>query len=473
MAEAPRFGTSGLRGLADQLAGPVTRRYVAAFLQHLSADKQLLPGGPVFLGRDLRASSPAILADCCAAIAGRGYRPVDCGAVPTPALAALALGQGPAIMVTGSHIPQDRNGLKFYTPQGEITKEDEVDISRRVESTEPPEGSAPKAQSADALTPYLARYEGFLAPEHLSGRRYGIFRHSSVARDLLGPLLRQFGAETVEFGHSETFIAVDTEGLSAEIKEHLEQEAQRHGLDGIVSTDGDGDRPLITDAQGTALGGDLIGLVSALLLEPEVVVTPVSSNSAIDTGFGFEVVRTRIGSPYVIRAMQEKERTGSVLGFEANGGVLIGSTFRHGDAVLAPLPTRDAVLPILSVLGYAAQRALCLSELHDHLGLTCSLSGLVRGFSFEALHALMQELDEEGAALEALLDGLGRIVSVDRTDGVRCHLQSDAIVHLRASGNAPELRIYVEAGSDEAASALLAAVSKRARIMANQGPKAI
>ncbi|MGO7770887.1 hypothetical protein ACC736_39275, partial [Rhizobium ruizarguesonis] len=32
-------------------------------------------------------------------------------------------------MVTGSHIPADRNGIKFYLPDGEIDKSDEADIT--------------------------------------------------------------------------------------------------------------------------------------------------------------------------------------------------------------------------------------------------------------------------------------------------------------------------------------------------------
>ncbi len=471
MAEAPRFGTSGLRGLADQLAGPVTRKHVAAFLQHLTSTRRIEPGGPVFLGRDLRASSPAILIDCCAAISACGFVPVDCGEVPTPALANLAQGQGAAIMITGSHIPADRNGLKFYTPGGEITKADEAEISRRLGVIGTPDTQNQTSRSADALTSYLARFEGFLAADALKGKRFGIYQHSSVARDLLGPLLEEFGAETIEFGRSETFVAVDTEGLSSDIAAELKMQARQHGLDGVVSTDGDGDRPLITDEKGAVLRGGLIGLVAALVLQPQTVVTPVSSNSAIDSRFGIEVFRTRIGSPFVIEAMLEAAKDGTVLGFEANGGVLTGSAFRHGNAELAPLPTRDAVLPILSVLGYAAQNRLALSGLHGHLGLTSSLSGLLRGFSFEGLQGLMQRLDGEDGTLDALFDGLGRTESINRTDGLRCSLHGGRIVHFRASGNAPELRIYIEAENDLAASELLAEVTRRLEAVAIPDPR--
>ena len=123
-----KFGTSGLRGLAVELEGQAARRYTAAFLRHL-AELGQDKGGRVYLGQDFRPSSPAIVADCAAAIVAAGLEPVDCGTLPTPALALHAMAAGcAAIMVTGSHIPTDRNGLKFYVPGGEISKADEAGI---------------------------------------------------------------------------------------------------------------------------------------------------------------------------------------------------------------------------------------------------------------------------------------------------------------------------------------------------------
>src|SRR5690606_24462184 len=109
MADSLKFGTSGLRGLATDLVGNAARRYVAAFVRHLESTGRA-GSGKVYLARDHRESSPAILTDCSVAIRAAGLEPVDCGVLPTPALAlhAMALG-GAAIMVTGSHIPADRN----------------------------------------------------------------------------------------------------------------------------------------------------------------------------------------------------------------------------------------------------------------------------------------------------------------------------------------------------------------------------
>ena len=88
-----KFGTSGLRGLSVELEGQAARQYVAAFLRHLGASGAW-PVSRVFLGRDFRPSSPAILGDCAAAVVAAGLEPVDCGALPTPALALHAMANG-------------------------------------------------------------------------------------------------------------------------------------------------------------------------------------------------------------------------------------------------------------------------------------------------------------------------------------------------------------------------------------------
>ena len=61
------------------------------------------------------------------------------------------------------------------------------------------------------------------------------------------------------------------------------------------------------------------------------------------------------------------------------------------------------------------------------------------------------------------MSGIGKVVQVDQTDGVRMTLEQGGIVHFRASGNAPELRCYVEAGAVAEVEALLAVCMERLR----------
>lgn len=457
MADSLKFGTSGLRGLALELQGDAARRYVAAFLRHLSKRKV---GGysRVFIARDLRASSPAIAADCAAAVRAAGLVPVDCGVLPTPALALHAMAEGgPAIMVTGSHIPADRNGLKFYTPQGEITKEDELGILGALVDAVPADGDAAAEDGfAAAGDRYRRRYQHFLAPAALSGWTIGVFEHSSVARDHLASLFYRAGAKVVRLERSETFVPVDTEAFSDAIYEPRHRWIETHGLDAIVTTDGDGDRPLLIDGQGNFVRGDVIGLLTAQFLRADSVVTPVTSNSAIEALGAFRrVERTRVGSPYVILGMEEAAHSGgTVIGFEANGGTLLGTDVELDGRTLERLPTRDAILPLLAVFG-AAGEGRSLVDLVAALPVRPALSDRLTETPTEKSAAFAARLAADPDYARAFFSGIGEVASMTSIDGPRFTLASGDVIHYRPSGNAPELRCYVEGKTDERAAMLL------------------
>ncbi|MGO8048380.1 hypothetical protein ACC713_36880, partial [Rhizobium johnstonii] len=66
-------------------------------------------------------------------------------------------------------------------------------------------------------------------------------------------------AEITALGRSESFIPVDNEAVSDETITLMKRWVSEHKFDAIVSTDGDGDRPLVADETGTPLRGDLLG----------------------------------------------------------------------------------------------------------------------------------------------------------------------------------------------------------------------
>ena len=449
-----KFGTSGLRGLATALAGQAARRYVLAFLEH-ARRKGELGDGRVFIGRDLRPSSPAIAEDCAMAVVAAGLVPVDCGALPTPALALHAMAEGgAALMVTGSHIPADRNGLKFYLPGGEISKADEEGILACLDERGVPDRPVRMADtSAEAAARYLARCAGLLPEGQLAGWRIGIFEHSSVARDSLGLVLRAAGAETIGLGRSGHFVPVDTEAFGDALFAPLPGWLDQYGLDAVVSADGDGDRPLLMDGSGQFVRGDVLGLIATRYLGADSVVTPVTSNSGLErSGFFAHVIRTRVGSPHVIAAMAAAP--GAVIGFEANGGTLVGRNIRLDGRALPELATRDAMLPLLCVLGAAARRGQGIAELVAGLPLQAALADRLQNVPDVRSAVFLGRLADDPAYAEALFAPHG-IAELVRIDGMQFRTGAGEMVHFRASGNAPELRCYVEAATPEAARALL------------------
>lgn len=462
------FGTSGLRGLADELLDGVANGYAETFGRFLR-DGGVKQGDPVFVGRDLRASSPQLVREVCAGLFNSGLKPVRCGKVPTPALALHAMRLGAAcVMVTGSHIPADRNGLKFYTREGEITKKQEALIGEQYgrlgKSDLPKEPhKVYEASEKNALDAYLARYREFFPGEFLLGKRIGLFEHSSVARDFLGKILEAYGATIIRLGRSDVFVPIDTEALGTEIENQLRKWSDEQKLDAILSTDADADRPLVVDERGNQVQGDALGISTALYLNADAIVTPVTSNSGLADHSGINVHRTRVGSPYVLAEIERLVAEGArvVAGFEANGGFILGTSARVGARQIEALPTRDAFLPMLSFLAQAFSRSNVLSAHVEELGLNQTCSGRLQDFSRERSDGILSLLRTSSQHRNRFLAGMGEVSGVDETDGIRITLAGGEIIHIRASGNAPEIRCYGEAATQERAEYLVSQGLKR------------
>ncbi|HLA36156.1 MAG TPA: phosphomannomutase [Rhodocyclaceae bacterium] len=465
------FGTSGARGLVADMSDEICYAYTAAFLQSAAGT-----ASQVVLGHDLRPSSPRIAQACIAAIVHSGRTAIYAGALPTPALAYYAREiAAPAIVVTGSHIPFDRNGIKFYRADGEISKADEQTMLDAVVCMPPkisPAALPPPDAAAGAA--YIRRYLDFFGADALAGMRVAVYEHSSVARDILRSILQALGAQVISLGRTDFFVPIDTEAVRAEDVAQARQWAVEQTFDALLSTDGDADRPLIADENGTWLRGDVVGILCAEFLHADGVVTPVGSNSAVEKcGLFAQVARTRIGSPYVIAGMDELLRAGLravVVGYEANGGFLLGSdVVRHGRDLhplhpLRALPTRDAVLPMLALLSQARARNCALSALASPLPARYTASDRLQNFPVAHSQALLASLTAQAASIAPLLaPHSGAVAQIDRTDGLRVSFDSGDIVHLRPSGNAPELRCYTEADAPQHAEELCASCLQRIR----------
>jgi phosphomannomutase len=454
-----KFGTSGARGLVRAMTDEVCYAFAKAFLQNLGAGA---PNG-VGIAGDLRSSTGRIMSAVTMACIDCGHRPIDCGRIPSPAAALFGIDQGiPTVMVTGSHIPDDRNGIKFNTASGEILKEDEESIKRQTvtlpDCFDPGGMFLPGAVAArlpvtdEARDAYVRRFLSAFPAGLLEKRRVVVYEHSSVSRDILCEILGTLGADVVRAGRSDVFVPVDTEAIRPVDVQEAKRWAREHEPFAVVSTDGDGDRPLVADEHGEWLRGDVAGILCAKYAGADIVVTPVSSNTAVEkSGLFGRVVRTKIGSPFVVEAMQRAVAAGGkcVVGYEANGGFLSASPVPLRAGTLSPLPTRDAVIVILSVLALAAENGVTVSEVLRGLPPRYTASDRLTDFPSDLSATLLAEMNRKGPVdLEA---AFGKVANVDGTDGLRVTFGSGEIVHLRASGNAPEMRCYSEAATEKRA----------------------
>ena len=490
------FGTSGRRGKVvdlTQLEVYLNALAELEYLQTLSVKEGgIVPGQEFYFARDLRPSSDRFVVEeegrgeiaqaVVSAIRDAGMRPVNLGMIPTPALTCYALARGKgSIMVTGSHIPFDRNGYKTNSSVGELLKHQEAPILEHVgrvrerlyaedfeESLFDERGFfkagshlLPSENDAARLA-FIDRYAKFFKGS-LAGKRLLVYQHSAVGRDLLVEMLRGFGAEVLPAGRSDTFVPIDTENIRADQLALIQALVDRAGkVDAVISADGDSDRPLVLGvdpATGKArfFGGDLLGMVVAEYLKADAVVVPISCNDGVDRGplAGIVEAKTRIGSPFVIAGMQKAVLAGKrrVCGWEPNGGFLLGSDIDG----LTALMTRDAFLPILGVLFASVESGLSLIDLFDRLPRRFSKAALLERFP-RSVGLRIVEVFSHGDVREFFTPemGFGNVAGVDLTDGLRITFDNGDVVHVRPSGNADELRIYAVADTQERADAIAA-----------------
>jgi phosphomannomutase len=432
------FGTSGLRGLVGDITDLEAYINVKGTLRYLLAIGDIAANSRVVIAGDLRPSTDRILRAALQASADVDCQAENAGKIPTPALLSYALATGRAgVMVTGSHIPFDRNGIKINKPSGELLKSDEPGILKEVALVRAEEYARSELQSqfdsagmfkrapslpmleTSAETAYVQRYLRSFAHDGLRGWRVLVYQHSAVGRDILPHILRELGADVVCAGRSETFVALDTENVSDEQLSRLEAlalhaETEGPALHALVSTDGDSDRPLVAAVLSKEeagpdgrrvrfLPGDLLGIVTAEYLAVNVAAVPISANDAVEQRMrerGITLQTTQIGSPYVIAAIADLQRAGArgrIVGWEANGGFLTGSELALEAGTLPALPTRDATLPILANLYAAAKRGASLAALWSELPARFGRSGLLDGVPTTVSSAILTRLTPAGA----------------------------------------------------------------------------
>ena len=232
------------------------------------------------------------------------------------------------------------------------------------------------------------------------------------------------------------------------------------------------------------LPGDLLGIVVAEYLRADAAAVPISANDAVDQRMrehGVSLQKTKIGSPYVISALDELRRAGTharIVGWEANGGFLTGSDIAVAAGTMIALPTRDSTLPILANLFAAGDQNVSLAVLWDRLPARFGRAGSIDNLPVAVSHAIMANLIPAGDTIEVEFDGSGRVVDRSRAeaiptplaeelakdwqqrkatlsrfltralgfddierinvlDGVRVYFNNGDVVHIRPSGNAP------------------------------------
>jgi len=447
------FGTSGIRDLVTKLTDKTVYLYTKAFIGHLKNIDDL-ENKTMAVAGDLRKSSPRIMATVIKAIEDEGLTAINCGYIPTPAITFYGLKKKvPTVMVTGSHIPDDRNGIKYQLSTKEILKPDEEAITAATveydETIFDNQGmlvnqSDVSVETKDGYEMYIKRYVDKFGDSFLKGKRIGIWGHSAVGRDLNADLLTRMGAtvEKIEYSY-EVFVPVDTDAVNDELIVKMKEWDEKYNLDHIIATDGDGDRPLLTDENGNQVRSELLPLLAAKYLGAEAIALTLTACTAAErTGWFRKTIRTKVGSPYILEAIENLEKEGikKVMGYELNGGFFTGD-----------LKTRDALMPILGTIALAKQSNKTISQLILELPQRFTYSASVKGIPTELSLKTIDEWERHKEEIEATF---GKITHIDRLDGLRLTFENEDIVHFRPSKNAPEFRDYTESDTYDKAKLL-------------------
>lgn len=341
-----RFGTDGVRGNADK---DLPSDFVVALGRAVA---QTMGAPRILIGRDTRESGPRIEADFAAGLRCENVAPVSLGVAPTPAIAFAAAQAGvPAAIVSASHNPWRDNGVKVIGADGrKLTDEQEAAIEAALERfvREQPSSTAVEIEADDESDAYLAHLLGALGGRTLAGMRI-VIDCANGATSGIGPrVLSAAGAEVHVF-HADPDGRNINESCGSTHPESLQSAVLGLGASLGLALDGDGDRVLAVDENGTLVDGDQIMVMCALdlhdrgALPNDAIAVTVMTNLGLRRALharGVGIVETPVGDRHVVAAMQQD---GLVLGGEQSGHIIFSEYATTGDGLLTGLFVADLV----------------------------------------------------------------------------------------------------------------------------------
>ncbi|WP_454170134.1 phosphoglucosamine mutase [Microbacterium paulum] len=348
------FGTDGVRGLAN---GPLTADLALTLAQATavvlgqgriaSARKAAGKRLTAVVARDPRVSGEFLTAAVAAGLASSGVDVLDAGVIPTPAAAYLIadIDADFGVMISASHNPAPDNGIKIFA-RGGVKLPDVVE--ERIEQAMAGEKLLPTGAAvgrirrfSDAEDRYAIHLLSTL-PHRLDGLHVVLDCAHGAASGVSPETFRDAGAKVTLIGADPDGININ-DGVGSTHLDKLAAEVVRTGADVGIAHDGDADRCLAVDADGTIVDGDQIMAILAVsmkergVLRSDTLVATVMSNLGLHRAMadhGIAVETTGVGDRYVLERMTEGSFS---LGGEQSGHVIMSRYATTGDGVLTGL----------------------------------------------------------------------------------------------------------------------------------------
>ncbi|MDQ1734984.1 MAG: phosphoglucosamine mutase [Pseudonocardiales bacterium] len=346
------FGTDGVRGVANadltpELALAVASAAARVLASHAPSHDHYRPVAVV--GRDPRVSSAMLEAAVVAGLTSAGADVKLVGVLPTPAVAYLTgvYRADVGVMLSASHNPMPDNGVKLFARGGkklpdDIEAEIEDELDRGWTTGRPVGASVGRVTVQDDGAEQYIKHLLAAAPTDLCGLKIVVDCANGAASSVAETLFDRAGAHVVT-------VAADPDGLNINDgvgSTHIDALAAyvaEHAADLGIALDGDADRCLAVDANGSVVDGDQILAICARALKDQgaliddTVVVTVMSNLGFHHAMraeGINVLTTAVGDRYVLEALTDK---GLSLGGEQSGHVIFTDAATTGDGLLTAL----------------------------------------------------------------------------------------------------------------------------------------
>ncbi|MGL3806716.1 phosphoglucosamine mutase [Paeniglutamicibacter sp. R2-26] len=427
------FGTDGVRGKANELLTPELAMALSQAAAMVLGHEQISDGRRplAVVAKDPRISGDFLSAAIEAGLASSGVDVHDAGTLPTPAAAYLVadLGADFGVMISASHNPAPDNGIKFLARGGkklDDALEDAIEAAMDKPKYRPLGGDVGRvARFADAEDRYIMHLLQSL-PNRLDGMKIVLDCAHGAASGCSPEVFAAAGAKVIVIGAEPDGININ-DGYGSTHLENLQAAVVEHQADLGIAHDGDADRCLAVDHEGTVVDGDQIMSIMATamkdlgVLKDNTLVATVMSNLGLKIAMreaGITVKETGVGDRYVLEGMREGDYN---LGGEQSGHVIFADYATTGDGVLTGL----------QIAARVNATGKTLKELAGAMTVLPQILINVKGVD-KAAAPSNAVLADAVAAAEAELGESGRVL-------------------LRPSGTEPVVRVMVEATSQSVA----------------------
>ena len=357
------FGTDGIRGTANQ--GDMTAE--TALRVGMAAGAQFIQGDlahRVVIGKDTRLSGYMIEPALTSGFISMGVNVTLVGPMPTPAVAMLtrSLRADLGVMISASHNPFQDNGIKLFGPDGyKLSDTVEAEIEAQLENGFEDKLTAPEELGrARRLDDSQGRYVEYVKQTfprglRLEGLKIAVDCANGAAYKVAPNVLWELGADIVPIGVDPDGFNIN-KGCGSTNPEFMQSQTMAHGADLGMALDGDGDRLIVADENGTLIDGDQIMALIAKhwaddgTLRGGGIVSTVMSNLGLErylSSVGLEMARTQVGDRYVVEHMRANDFN---VGGEQSGHIILSDYSTTGDGLIA-------ALQVLAVLVTTGKRA--------------------------------------------------------------------------------------------------------------------